>query len=257
MIPKVIHYVWLGKKEKPEKIKNAMVTWQKVLGQDGYKIIEWNERNWDISQSRFASENYKAGKYAYVSDVIRLDVLYRYGGIYLDTDMLVKKNFDPFLNKKAFWGMMYDDAISTNIIGTEEKNNFIKYILDKYQNYTRDMIVKGELSDNNNMIISKDFIDYYPEFKLKNIIQELHDGTYVFPKEYFSFPTYNLKIDYAEHLFTKTWSNEKYSRIHYLTRDFVELFFGKIALGKVQSYRGAKRYVELKKYENEARKNGH
>lgn len=44
MIPKVIHYVWLGKREKPEKIKNAMVTWQKVLGQDGYKIIEWNEK---------------------------------------------------------------------------------------------------------------------------------------------------------------------------------------------------------------------
>lgn len=255
MIPKVIHYVWLGKKEKPEKIQNAMSTWQRVLGENGYKIIEWNESNWNVFQSKFTEDNYKAGKYAYVSDVMRLDILYKYGGIYLDTDMLVKKKFDSFLDKKAFWGMMYNNAVSTNIIGTEKGNKFIKYILDKYQNYTREMIVNGDLSDNNNMIISKDFVDYYPEFTLKNVTQKMNDGTYIFPKEYFSFPTYNSKIDYADHLFTKTWSDEKYSKFHYITRDFIEHFFGRVALGKIQSYRGARRYEALIKYENEERKN--
>ena len=41
MIPKIIHYIWVGGKEKPVDIKRCMATWKKHL--EGYKVIEWNE----------------------------------------------------------------------------------------------------------------------------------------------------------------------------------------------------------------------
>ena len=73
MIPKKVHYVWLGNNSKSELLKSCIDSWKRNL--PDYQIIEWNEKNWDIEQNRFAFENYKAGKYAYTSDVIRLDVL--------------------------------------------------------------------------------------------------------------------------------------------------------------------------------------
>ena len=100
MIPKKIHYVWVGGKEKPKDIKRCMKTWKKHL--KDYEIIEWNESNFDIHSHPFVEAAYKAKKWAYVSDYIRMYAIYNYGGIYLDTDVLVLDNFDDMLDNKAF-----------------------------------------------------------------------------------------------------------------------------------------------------------
>ena len=102
MIPKKIHYVWVGGNEKNNTIKQCMKTWGKHL--EGYEVIEWNENNFDIDSHPFVKAAYKAKKWAYVSDYIRAYVIYKYGGIYLDTDILVLDNFDRFLNNRAFVG---------------------------------------------------------------------------------------------------------------------------------------------------------
>lgn len=76
-IPKKIHYVWVGGKEKPKDIKRCMKTWKKHL--DGYEIIEWNEDNFDINSHPFVKAAYEAKKWAFVSDYIRAYALYNEG----------------------------------------------------------------------------------------------------------------------------------------------------------------------------------
>ena len=51
MIPKKIHYVWVGGNEKNNTIKQCMKTWGKHL--EGYEVIEWNENNFDIHSHPF------------------------------------------------------------------------------------------------------------------------------------------------------------------------------------------------------------
>ena len=74
MIPKKIHYVWLGKGEKNERIKKCIESWKKYL--PDYEIIEWNEDNFDIQSNKFVREAYAAKKWAYVSDYIRAYAIY-------------------------------------------------------------------------------------------------------------------------------------------------------------------------------------
>ncbi len=76
-IPKKIHYVWVGGKEKPSKIKKCMKTWGNYL--KDYEIIEWNENNFDINSHPFVKAAYDAQKWAFVSDYIRAYVIYTYG----------------------------------------------------------------------------------------------------------------------------------------------------------------------------------
>ena len=90
MIPKKIHYVWVGGNEKSDDIKRCMKTWKNHL--NGYEVIEWNDSNFDIDSHPFVKAAYKAKKWAYVSDYIRAYVIYQYGGIYLDTDILLLDN---------------------------------------------------------------------------------------------------------------------------------------------------------------------
>lgn len=53
--------------------------------------MEWNETNYDVCKSKYIMGAYQEKKWAFVSDYCRIDVLYQYGGIYLDTDVEVLK----------------------------------------------------------------------------------------------------------------------------------------------------------------------
>ena len=96
LIPKKIHYVWVGGSKKSKDIKKCMNSWKKYLGD--YEIIEWNENNFDIDKHHFTREAYKAKKWAFVSDYIRAKILYEEGGIYLDTDVILLNSFDKVLS---------------------------------------------------------------------------------------------------------------------------------------------------------------
>jgi hypothetical protein len=96
MIPKIIHYIWLGKKPKSKNIKNCIKSWQRLL--TDYEIYEWNEDNIDINSHPYLKDAIEQKKYAFASDYIRIQVLKKYGGIYLDTDIVVFRSFDSLLN---------------------------------------------------------------------------------------------------------------------------------------------------------------
>ena len=86
MIPKKIHYFWFGGNEKPKNVQKCINSWKKYC--PDYEIIEWNETNFDIHCMPFVEQAYEAKKYAFVSDVARLMVVYEYGGIYMDLPKL-------------------------------------------------------------------------------------------------------------------------------------------------------------------------
>jgi glycosyltransferase len=132
MIPKKIHYCWFGGEEIPDTIKKCMASWKKNL--EGYELIEWNSTNFDLSINEFAAEAYQARKWAFVSDYVRLYVLYHEGGIYLDTDIEVLKPFDALLDQRAFTGFESMGTIASWIFGTEKGNPIFKTFLDYYEN---------------------------------------------------------------------------------------------------------------------------
>ena len=74
MIPKIIHYCWFGGKEKPESVNKYIATWKESC--PDYQIIEWNESNFNVAENDYCREAYEAQKWAFVSDYVRLKVLY-------------------------------------------------------------------------------------------------------------------------------------------------------------------------------------
>ena len=113
MIPKIIHYCWFGGKPFPSAVQKCIDSWKKYL--PDYEIREWNETNYDLDKCKFAKEAYDQKKWAFVTDFVRLDVVYQYGGIYFDTDVEVIKSFDDLLNNKAFLGFDDDCMFNTGL----------------------------------------------------------------------------------------------------------------------------------------------
>lgn len=130
MIPKIIHYCWFGKGEKPESVLNYIETWKKHL--PDYKIKEWNESNFDITTIPYTLEAYEAKKFAFVSDVCRIYCLMKEGGIYLDTDVEVIGSFDNYLANNSFIGMETKNRLGTAVIGSMKNE---KWLVDFYNIY--------------------------------------------------------------------------------------------------------------------------
>lgn len=200
MIPKKIHYVWVGGNEKNNTIKQCMKTWGKHL--EGYEVIEWNENNFDIDSHPFVKAAYKAKKWAYVSDYIRAYVIYKYGGIYLDTDILVLDNFDRFLNNRAFVGFENPHYPFTAVFGAEPGHPLVKDMIEYYDRLDE---YKFDFEKNNTISVSDLLIKKY-HCKVGNKFQILDEDIAVYPDTVLCNPSEN---SISIHVFTGTWLEGK------------------------------------------------
>lgn len=130
MIPKIIHYCWFGRNPKPELAEKCIESWHRIC--PDYKIVEWNEETFDINSNMYVKQAYEAGKYAFVTDYVRLFAIYTVGGIYMDTDVMILKNLDQFLNHAAFSGFESKTKIPTGIIASEAGQPLIGELLHYY-----------------------------------------------------------------------------------------------------------------------------
>lgn len=135
MIPKIIHYCWFGGAKKPKSVKKCIKSWKRYC--PNYKIVEWNESNFDVNQYSYTKGAYQAGKWAFVSDVARLHIVYNNGGIYLDTDVELIQSLDSLLAYSSFWGFEDDRHIATGLgFGAIKGDSYVKAVLDDYLHMT-------------------------------------------------------------------------------------------------------------------------
>jgi hypothetical protein len=206
-IPKTIHYCWFGGKGKPELVKKCIESWKKNL--IDYEIIEWNEENFDIQCCTYVNEAYVSGKFAFVSDYVRVHALYHFGGIYLDTDVEVFKTFDDFLHHDSFWGFEQENYIATSTIGAAKGNALIKMFLDSYQN-KKFINEDGSLDSLTNVAIITEILKK-KGLKPNGEYQEIagygsfYPQTYFSPYDYINCRNVITEKTHAMHHFYKSW----------------------------------------------------
>ncbi|PGL70328.1 glycosyltransferase [Bacillus sp. AFS055030] len=210
-IPKIIHYCWFGGKEKPDIVIKCIKSWKTIL--PDYEIIEWNERNFNINCNKYVSQAYESKKFAFVSDYVRVHVLYEIGGIYLDTDVEVFKSFNDLLHHDSFWGFEQENFIATSTIGSVKDNPLIKLFLDSYmdksfisedgsQNQLTNVAIVTDLLKNNGLKTNGEYQEldgmgaFYPQ-------------TYFSPYDYINCRKFITENTYAMHHFYKSWLPSK------------------------------------------------
>lgn len=132
MIPKIIHYCWFGKGEKPESAQRCIDSWKRFC--PDFEIREWNEDNCDYLAMPFTAEAYEKEKYAFVSDVMRLVVLENHGGVYFDTDVELIKDISPLLSDEGFIGFENDMYVASGLtIASVPHHPVIQAMIEEYK----------------------------------------------------------------------------------------------------------------------------
>ena len=134
MIPRIIHYCWFGRGPLPELAQKCIDSWHRYMPDWEYKL--WNEDNFDVNQNAYAKEAYGAGKFAFVSDYVRLWALVKEGGVYLDTDVEVFKSLEDLLSYSAFAGFEGSKYLpmGTCVIASEAYGQWAQEMLRHYEN---------------------------------------------------------------------------------------------------------------------------
>ncbi|MDR1733926.1 MAG: glycosyl transferase [Oscillospiraceae bacterium] len=176
MIPKTLHYVWLGGKDKPRCVQKCLSSWRKQA--PDFAVKEWNETNFPLREYPFAEAACKAGNFAFASDVVRAAVLLDEGGIYLDTDVELLQNPAGFLDCRAFAGFEAGNFVGTAVLGTQAGFPLLKAYLSFYNG-----IDFQSHRDTNVVIITQ----LLTEIGLcRDDSRQTVQGMEIWPQEYFS-----------------------------------------------------------------------
>ncbi len=214
MIPRIIHYCWFGRNPKPKLAEKCIQSWKSIC--PDYRIIEWNEDNFDITSSpQYVRDAYKEKKWAFVSDYVRFGALIEHGGIYLDTDVEILKPLDQFLHHTAFSGTEDGEFVSAGVMGCEKGYDLFKDFRDSYETlsfYNPD----GTLNITTVVVMLTDWCKQ-KGYVSENIYQDI-GGFVIYPSEYF-YPLSNAdkvmrktKNTVAIHWFAGSWVSQERRR---------------------------------------------
>ena len=182
MIPKIIHYCWLGRGEKPELAKKCIASWKKFC--PDFEIREWNEDNCDYLAMPFMAEAYAARKYAFVSDVMRLVVLEQYGGVYFDTDVEVLRDISPLLDDEGFIGFENDQYVASGLtIAAEAHHPVIQAMIEEYKKL-HFAGADGSVTPVGCPHLNTDVMERFG--LVRNGQEQLVAGIHVYPADYFN-----------------------------------------------------------------------
>ena len=207
MIPKIIHYCWFGRGPMPEDNLKCIESWKKFL--PDYKLMLWNEDNYDVNSIKFTRQAYQKKKYAFVIDPVRLQLLREHGGIWLDTDIEIIKNLDPLLELPAFMSFESDTLLHTGIVGSEKGAAWTDEYW-KYMNRKPFIRWNGRLNKTPSTVIISRILKKRG-VKLDNTFHIYDDSLHIFPKDYFcpkDYKTGKITITdntYCIHHFAGSW----------------------------------------------------
>lgn len=142
MIPKIIHFIWLSKKNKPKSFDLALEQISKYAPDFEVKI--WTEKK----MSNFALPQYfykllSEKRWALASDIYRLHVLQKEGGVYFDTDQILVAGINDLLDNQMFISKYHevDNYYGFGLLGVSSQHAFLKRMIDFYDTYNDDKYI--------------------------------------------------------------------------------------------------------------------
>ncbi len=137
MIPKVFHRIWLGGPE-PDWCKPFAATW--LDHHRGWDMQQWGERevaelfplvNQDLYDRASEIAPDHVGQLR--SDILRYEILHRFGGVYVDTDFECQKSIEPLIDGATCFAAWEVPNVWVNnaIFGATKEHQFISHLIDE------------------------------------------------------------------------------------------------------------------------------
>jgi mannosyltransferase OCH1-like enzyme len=128
LIPKVFHQIWLGDKPVPDQFKRWADRWLEL--NPGWRMEWWTDSRLPalVNQKEFEGADKMAAK----SDILRYELIWKHGGIYIDSDMEPLRGIKELLaDVNAFYGDERPDTPCNAILGCAPGDGFFGHLVGR------------------------------------------------------------------------------------------------------------------------------
>jgi mannosyltransferase OCH1-like enzyme len=126
LIPRRLHWIWLGGQPLPDEHRRWIDGW--LERHPGWEHVVWTDRNRPelVNEAAFLDARTPAQK----ADILRYELVYRYGGVYLDTDTECRRSFEPLLHGvDAFVVVEEPGAFATYCFGAASEHPWLRDLI--------------------------------------------------------------------------------------------------------------------------------
>lgn len=215
MIPKIIHLCWFSNDPFPVEIKICLDSWKRVL--PDYEVRRWTYEDAKAIGCRFIDEALMARKWAFAADVVRFYAVYKEGGVYMDSDILMKKRFDRFIPEHGF--ATFHEHIGQQLqlqaafLMGEKGNAYCKAVFD-YYNLRPFLKPDGTYDLTISPVVMLDMA-YARGYKPEDTEQHLEDDVVIYPGYYLTPCNRGVEVHpdaFALHTIYGSWRTRKLGR---------------------------------------------
>ena len=226
MIPKKIHYFWFSDDPYPDEVKRCIESWKKYC--PDYEIIKWDMDNYDYNKNQYAREAIEHRKWAFASDVGRADVIWRFGGVYLDADVELVRNIDDLLYHNAFIGFQDRSFVDPGSgFGAVPGNEIVGEFLNCYEDMPF-VLDNGTL----NMVSCPNYITsiLIKHGLVRDGSFQMVDDVAVYPYDYFCPHSYKTGLiahsnnTYSIHHHHGAWLDSESKRLGQMAYRFIDMY---------------------------------
>ena len=234
-IPHVINYVWFGGGKHSKLQKKCMKSWKKFC--PDYEIKRWDESNFDISTAPlYVQQAYDAKKWAFVSDYVRIKVLFEHGGLYFDTDTEVLKDISHLVENNAFIAFESNEMLNTGVVGACKNDALLQELLKEYEklsfydeNGNMNTVVTGKYTTK--VFFKHGLITNGKEQKVEN--WKIYPFNFFYPVKVINNNTYYTDDTCIVHWYEGTWFPEEYKKARRHDKNPLIKLFRKTPLAKI------------------------
>lgn len=130
MIPRTLWTIWINPSAPPPDLVQVMNTHHL----EGYESHSITLQNWKeyVDPVEYVTDAINAQRYVKAADYLRIALLYKHGGIYLDADVALLKPFtEEMLSHRLFLGVEKERMLSNAVIGAEAGHPLLRKYLDR------------------------------------------------------------------------------------------------------------------------------
>lgn len=210
-IPRIIHQIWLGS-ALPDELLWMVATWKNFCAEHGWSYILWTDA--DVASLHLYNQDLydEARNFGMKSDIARLEILYRFGGFYVDIDCEYVKSLQDLISYDLVIGLqpLASGFLQVNnaLIGSSQRHPTIQYAIATMKENWRNH--HGAPQKCGPVHLTRSLYATLATNKMNDL---------VLPALYF-YPTTSAEVNqgsYAIHHWAKTWMPVQYRSAQFKT----------------------------------------
>lgn len=126
--PRRLHSIWIGPAPIPQRHQDTWREWQRL--HPGWEFFLWTDEQVATFRMQNFREYRQASTWAAKADILRYEILLKYGGVYVDRDQAPRRNIEPLLLVAPCIGMTHWIQCNNAFIAGPAGHSFFRQLVD-------------------------------------------------------------------------------------------------------------------------------